>query len=133
MNKTYTKEKAIIEVSLLEDWVTKEIENAQTTVFCNYISKSKYKNGGWVNIYPTTYLVRDNESLPLLHALNIPVAPNKHHFQKAGHYKRFVLIFPPVPKSWKSFDFVEACDTNEGFFVENISRNNSGIYEIQLV
>ena len=132
MNKISTKVKPFIEVSLLDDWAAKELEDSQTTVFCNYISKTKYKNGGWVNIYPTTYLVNDNETLPLLHAVNIPIAPDKHHFQKAGQYKRFALIFPALPKSWKSFDFVESCTSNEGFLVENISRNDSGIYEIDL-
>ena len=47
-------------------------EEAQTIVHCNYVSKRKYVNGGWVNIYPTTYLVYLNEKLPLLHAEIFP-------------------------------------------------------------
>ena len=132
MNKAILKEKFTTDESLLEDFLTKEKEDSQTTVFCNYISKNKYVNGGWVNIQPTTFLVSDNDSLSLLHAINVPVAPDKHHFEKAGQHKRFELIFPALPKSWISFDFVESCSSGDGFVVENISRNNTGIYEIHL-
>lgn len=132
MANTILKENVQIDESLLEDWLAKEKEDAQTTIFCSYLSKPKYINGGWVNIYPTTFLVNDNDTLSLLHAVNIPLAPDKHHFEKAGQLKRFVLIFPAIPKNWNSFDFVESCSSGAGFVVKNVARNNSGIYEIML-
>jgi len=107
-------------------------EEAQTIVHCNYVSKRKYVNGGWVNIYPTTYLVHLNEKLPLLHAENIPMAPLLHVFKKVGELKQFTLIFPPIPKDWKTFSLIEKSGKYEGFTLLNIERNNSGVYDIGL-
>jgi len=132
MNRTISNPGVSIDDSILHELLTMECEDSQTIVFCNYISKTKYINGGWINIHPTTYLVNESESLQMLYAMNVPVAPRKHQFQKSGEYKRFALIFPPIPKSWKHFDFIESCSSGDGFYVDNISRNNSGIYEIYL-
>lgn len=107
-------------------------EEAQTLVHCNYVSKIKYINGGWVNIYPTTFLVHDNDVVPMTHAMNIPVAPHMHVFKKSGELKQFTLVFPPLPKEWDSFSLIENCGDHEGFVVINIERNNSGVYEIAL-
>jgi hypothetical protein len=131
-NESYSNVKINIDASFAEILNEDNNENAQTTVFCNYISKTIYTNGGWINIYPTTYLVCEMESLPLLHAFNVPVAPEKFHFEKAGQHKRFALIFPPVPKIWKTFSFLESCPHDGGFYYENIKRNDSGIYEINI-
>jgi hypothetical protein len=107
-------------------------EESQTTVLCNYISKQKYINGGWVNIYPTTYLVNKNQTLPLLHAQNIPLAPNRHVFKKAGELKQFILLFPAVPIDWEYFSVIEKCIDANGFVVSNIKRNKTGLYEISI-
>ena len=107
-------------------------EEAQTFLHCNYVSKRKYINGGWVNIHPTTYLVHGSESLPLLHAYNIPFAPQIHVFKKKGELKQFTLVFPPIPKDWESFSMIEECNSDEGFVVSNIKRNNSGVYEVAI-
>ena len=107
-------------------------EESQTIVHCNYVSKRKYVNGGWVNIYPTTYLVHHNEKLKLLHAENIPMAPEMHVFKRVGELKHFTLIFPSIPKDWETFSLIEKSDGQSGFIVSNIKRNNSGIYEIAL-
>jgi hypothetical protein len=107
-------------------------EEGQTVVHCNYISKRKYINGGWVNIYPTTYLVNNNSKLQMLHAENIPVAPSCYIFRNAGELKQFTLFFPVIPKDWEQFSMVEQCDSNDGFVVKNIKRNNSGVYELAI-
>lgn len=107
-------------------------EESQTIVHCNYVSKRKYVNGGWVNIYPTTYLVHHNEKLQLLHAENIPMAPQMHVFKRVGELKHFTLIFPSIPKDWETFSLVEKSDGQSGFIVSNIKRNNSGVYYIAL-
>jgi hypothetical protein len=107
-------------------------EEAQTLVHCNYVSKRKYTNGGWVNIYPTTFLVHENEVIPMLYAVNIPIAPNIHVFKSAGELKQFTLIFPPIPKEWYSFSLIENCNDHEGFVVINIERNDSGVYEVNI-
>ena len=105
-------------------------EDGQTIVHCSYVSKNKYANGGWVNIYPTTYLVHQKEKIQLLHADNIPMAPQIHAFKNAGELKHFTLIFPPVPNDWETFSLIEKSESHSGFIVANIKRNNSGVYEI---
>ena len=108
-------------------------EESQTTIHCNYVSKHKYINGGWLNIYATTYLsstTTNNTDLELQHVENVPIAPNKHFFTKVGDHKRFTLYFPAIPKDWETFDLVEKTNTGNGFVIKNIHRNNNGIYEI---
>ena len=107
-------------------------EDAQTLVHCSYVSKTKYINGGWVNIYPTTFLVHENEVLPMLHAFNVPIAPNTHVFKRVGELKQFTLVFPAVPKEWDTFSLIENCNDHEGFVVINIERNDSGVYEVNI-
>ena len=107
-------------------------EEAQTIVHCNYVSKRKYVNGGWVNIYPTTYLVHNDEKLQLIHAENIPFAPAIHKFNRSGELKRFTLIFPSIPKDWDSFSLIEDSGTHECFSVHNIQANHSGVYEVAI-
>lgn len=110
------------------------VEEACTIVHCTYVAKSKYINGGWVNIYPTTYLDKPGsfESLQLLHAFNIPIAPARHSFSQTGDVKRFTLYFPAVPKDWTLFSLIELSDGQDGFTEHNIKRNSTGVYEVFL-
>lgn len=121
-----------ISISTLKKIYESFQEDGQTIVHCSYVSKRKYVNGGWVNIYPTTFLMYYDEMLPLLHAENIPLGPGKHMFNKPGELKQFTLIFPPVPNGWEYFNLVEECPSTDGFVVTNIKRNNSGVYEVML-
>jgi hypothetical protein len=107
-------------------------EEAQTLVHCNYVSKRKFINGGWVNIHSTTYLEHNDETISLLHAENIPMAPGMHMFKRPGELKKFTLVFPRIPKEWKRFNLIEECPSGSGFLVTNIERNNTGIYEVSL-
>jgi hypothetical protein len=110
-------------------------ESGQTIVHCSYVSKHKYIFGGWVNIWPTTYLVDENDSvhLPLLHAERVPLAPQKHYFQEPGQLLSFTLHFPGIPKNWNQFSFKEIVSGGKkGFEVKTIYRNNVGVYHIEL-
>lgn len=106
----------------------------QTVVHCRYVSQTKYQNGGWVNIYATTYLVNPDtkDMLAMAQAFNVPVSPARHFFKQAGQLKQFTLLFPQVPKHWKRFHLLEVADTGGGFRVSDISRNDSGVYHVQL-
>jgi hypothetical protein len=128
---TYTRSVNIDKLTLIKLEESYK-EEAQTIVHCKYVSKHKYINGGWVNIFPTTYLSHNNEYLQMVHAVNIPIAPDIHIFKKKGELKLFTLFFPSIPKDWDSFSLIENCENHEGFQVINIKRNNSGIYEIAL-
>jgi len=113
--------------------MAEEIEG-QTVLHCNYVSKRKYVNGGWVNIYPTTFLVEETtgDSLQMIAAINVPVAPEKYFFSNPGELKSFALIFPLIPKSWKSFHLQECAGVYDGFNANHIQRNDSGIYQLEI-
>jgi len=133
-NQHLTKQTNLVEINIspLDEIYDSLHEEGQTIVHCRYVSKTKYINGGWVNIHPTTFLVREDETLPLLHAENIPMAPGMHMFKRPGEIKHFTLIFPAIPKEWKAFSFIEECSSGGGFVVRNMTRNDSGVYNIFL-
>jgi hypothetical protein len=109
-------------------------ENEGQTVFhCRYVSKLFYANGGWVNIDGDTYLENADtfEQLELLNAIGIPYAPFRHYFKNAGEIKNFSLIFPKIPKYWKTFHLVERAGSGS-FRVRDIMRNDLGVYHIEL-
>lgn len=110
-------------------------EQGMTIIHCRYTSKTIYVNGGWVNIFKTCYLVNPlGGKLQLLHSENIPVAPDRHFFQRKGQMKRFTLYFPSIPESWEVFDFMEDTGNGKtGFTVHGLKRNKIGVYEVTLV
>lgn len=110
-----------------------EVEG-QTLVHCKYVSKDKYKNGGWVNIYKTTFLVNPDtkDMLAMAQAFHVPVSPARHFFKQAGQLKQFTLLFPRIPKHWKRFHLLEVADKGGGFRVSDIARNERGVYHIEL-
>lgn len=111
-----------------------ETEEAATYVHCTYTSTKKYINGGWVNIWPTTYLVNaeNGDRIQLAHAVEIPVHPERHYFNRAGEQKNFVLIFPKLPSSWTCFHLIEYNEVSEAFTVRDIMRNDTGIYRVRV-
>jgi hypothetical protein len=124
-----------LENELLWEHLAEKAANAdgQTMLYCRYISKTYYQNGGWVNIDEDTYLENAHtfERIDLTHAIGIPLSPHRHFFKNGGELKQFVLLFPPIPKFWKTFHLVERAGAGS-FRVRDIERNNSGIYHIQL-
>ena len=138
MNTNLETEK-IMDVQIDESTLNKiksELEEeACTIVHCTYVSKTKYINGGWVNINPSTVLNQPDggaDQLSLLHAVNVPMAPERHQFSKAGETMHFTLYFSALPKDWTLFNFVEKAQYGDGFSVNNIPRNSTGVYSIWL-
>lgn len=109
-------------------------ESSFTMLYCKYITSPKYTAGWWVNIWKTSYLVNSstNESLALLNAINIPLAPEKHYLKKFGDSLDFVLVFPKIPAHWQVFNFIEKCNNEEGLAINGIVKNNTGIYRVQI-
>ena len=86
-----------------------------------------------IRIWKTTYLVDDASSVrsKLVHAENISIAPLWTRIPDGLKYS-FLLIFSGLPKSCKQFNLVEEIDQPGGFYIENISRNETDVYHIDL-
>ncbi len=126
--------KVKIDLSLIQIIRTNQIEESQTIIHCIYESPYKFQNGGWVNINTSTFLINNTSKLKLklIQAVNIPVAPARHSFNKPGERIRFTLIFEGLPKSWIRFDLCESSFLEDGFHVKDIKKNRTGVYEINL-
>ena len=110
-------------------------EEGQTIVHCQYRSKEKYVNGGWINIWKETYLYnkQSGSMLKMTHAIDVPIAPAKYYFKRAGDSKNFTLIFPRIPSNWDKFSLIEITDVlSPSFTVRNIERNDSGVYHVNI-
>ncbi len=86
-----------------------------------------------IRIWKTTYLIDKVSSArsKLVHAENISLAPVWTRIPDGGRYA-FLLIFSGLPKSCKQFNLVEEISQPGGFYLENISRNESDVYHIDL-
>jgi hypothetical protein len=86
-----------------------------------------------IRIWPTTFLVDSStgERSRLLHAENITYAPLWTAIDSGKSY-RFTLIFSALPKSCTFFDLLEDIPQPGGFFVHNIKRNKSDIYQVRV-
>jgi hypothetical protein len=121
-------------IVISEDLLSSVEEEGFTYLHCTYYTSPKYKYGWWVNIYLTSYLVdcASGEKLSMMDALQIPIAPARHYLKKKGDCLSFTLIFPMVPKTWSSFDFLETCGSRGGLSIKNISTNHSGVYKVMI-
>lgn len=115
-------------------WLHSKEDEAATIIHCLYTAPGIYHSGGWVSIWPTTYLVfnKGSERLQLLHAISIPVAPERKYFKREGETLPFTLIFPRIPDHWPLFHLHEHAGSGKGFKVNNIKRNESGIYRFKI-
>jgi hypothetical protein len=120
-----------IEVS--NDLLASFEEEGYTYLHCTYITSTRYSSGWWVNICQDSFLTNGKEEIKMLKAMNIPLSPKKHYLKKFGDSLQFVLIFPAVPKSWDTFNFLERTQptiTKDRTFDANLGyncRNNKKI------
>ncbi len=84
-------------------------ETGRTFIHCTFTSQPEYVDGGWLNIFSTTYLVNreTGKKLRMEFALDIPVAPKFHFFRRVNEQIRFTLIFPKLPADWQTFSLIE--------------------------
>lgn len=83
-----------------------------------------------IRIWPTTYLVQDNgERKNLLHAFRISPYPYWTVVQP-GH--TFTLVFEGLDKTCLLFDLLEEIPQEGGFFIENIERNKTDVYHLDV-
>lgn len=86
-----------------------------------------------IRIWRTTFLIGKNGEgrAGLVHAENITYAPVWTLVPKNFDYV-FLLIFGGLPKSCRVFDLVEEISQPGGFYVGDISRNETDVYHIDL-
>lgn len=140
-------------IEVCNDLLTSFEEEGYTYLHCTYFTSPRYKRGWWVNINKESYLINGKETIKMIQAINIPLSPEKHYLKKFGDCLRFTLIFPAVPNHWSCFNFIErmargltlheTVDSNDGsktisyheskgLYINNIVRNNSGVYRVKI-
>jgi hypothetical protein len=83
-----------------------------------------------IRIWPTTFLIQDNsDRKKLLHAFNISPYPN-WKIVNEGHV--FTLVFEGLDKHCLLFDVVEDIPEMGGFRFENIKRNDTDVYWVDV-
>jgi hypothetical protein len=124
----------LLEESLLTELLSQTKEEGATYVHCMYISPFEYVFGGWVNIWPTTFIVdaESGEKMQMSHAIGVPLNPSRHFFKRCGEQKWFTLIFPKMPKDWRQFHLIEYANGKESFQVKDIARNQTDVYKVTL-
>lgn len=97
-----------------------------TRIDFGHQTDSYYTRGGWVNIYPETFIriKGADEKYAMIRAENIPVKPGKHHYKSTVDNLHFSLYFPPLPDRTITFDLIEEePDTPTLFNYYNIRIN----------
>ncbi|HEX8040458.1 MAG TPA: hypothetical protein VF490_14970 [Chryseosolibacter sp.] len=109
-----------------------DLTSDDSFVYVHCYFQNKWENM-LIRIWKTTYLVdtvTGNRS-HLLHAENISIAPVWTHIPDGREYP-FLLIFSGLPKSCRLFNLVEEIPEPGGFFVGQISRNETDVYHIEV-
>lgn len=86
-----------------------------------------------IRIWRTTFLIDKSSGSRsfLVHAENITFAP-VWTVVPGNIMFHFLLIFSALPKSCTHFDLIEEIPQPGGFFVQNISRNATDVYHINI-
>lgn len=107
-------------------------QEAYTYLNCTYTTSRKFISDWWVNINLGSYLLNKNteERLIMIHVIYIPISPKKYYLKTFGESLSFTLIFPQIPNNWASFDFIENSNNSGGLRINNILRNDTGVYHV---
>ncbi len=119
-----TKRKTIEQVKQKEE---ADVES-QVVVHCRFTGRF---DDDKVRVWKSTFLVaRDSEHRSeLVSAFNVSMYP-EWTILKKGTVLNFTLIFTGLPKSCRSFDFLEIIPQPGGFVKRNIARNQTDVYRI---
>ncbi len=107
-------------------------ETGRAFIHCTFTSQPEYIDGGWLNIFPTTYLVNreSGKKLRMEFAFGFPVAPKYHFFRKVNEQIRFTLIIPKLPADWQTLTLIEESERENSLVKFDIKRNRFGVYKI---
>ena len=102
-------------------------EEKAVIVHCSYNAAID----GGIRIWNSTFLIdkASGDRSNMHHAENISIAPEWTYVPE-GKTHRFTLIFAPLPKSCEFFDLLEDIPQAGGFFIQNIKRNKSDVYDV---
>lgn len=89
----------------------KSIEATEEYTRIDFIYRSSkiYINGGWIQMDAGAYIqpVNTNIKYGLVKAIGIPIAPDKHYFNRQGEFHTYTLIFPALPKNTTKINIIE--------------------------
>jgi hypothetical protein len=130
IKETPAKVKPEVDTDTLTRIDSQTLEDSFVYVHCYF--RNSYKDM-LIRIWKSTYLVDKTSSArsKLVHAENISVAPQWTQIPDGVTYN-FLLIFSALPKACKLFDLIEDIPQAGGFFVPNISRNDTDVYHIDI-
>ena len=102
------------------------LNEEHTRIDFGYHTYPLYINGGWIKIAPETFIeVKETKKRYLLtKALNIPVSPDKLHFESQKDWQFFSLYFEPLPQINCTINVIED---------ENPTRDDFNYYDIELL
>ena len=86
-----------------------ECTDEYTRIDFIYKAPTHYINGGWVQMDRNCFIRRVGceTRYTLIQAINIPISPTKHYFNRSGEYLRYTLLFPALPKNTCKIDIIE--------------------------
>ncbi len=86
-----------------------ELSDEYTRIDFIYRASHRYINGGWIQMDRNAYIspVGSSTKYKLIQAINIPIAPIKHYFNREGEFHTYTLIFPALPANTEKIDIIE--------------------------
>jgi len=124
------KTKPVVDLDVLEAISPEVLQDGYVYVHCHF--RNEWQDA-LIRIWKTTFLVDHGSGTKsrLVHAENISLAPIWTMITDQQVHS-FLLIFEALPKGCKLFDMVEEIPQPGGFHIENIHRNPSDVYHIDL-
>jgi hypothetical protein len=113
--------------------VEKQVKAVQPEEKGVVIVHCRFSGEGAIRVWRSTYLLMKGSQhrSRLLHAENISLYPQWTEVGKRGH--TFTLFFDALPGSCTVFDLQEIIPQAGGFFIEGIVRNESDVYNVELI
>ncbi len=127
---TTTKPKVDITPTVKRQLLNQAEEESQVVVHCSYTGSIWDDH---IRIWESTFLCPSNTSRrsKLVFAENIVMFPQWMSV-KPGQTIVFTLVFKGLPKDCLQFDLLEDIPESDGFFIENIARNATDVYHLEL-
>jgi hypothetical protein len=119
-----------IEKKILEEIKEQSNTEQQVIVHCYFFTDSFFTR---YRVWPTTYLrdLHSSNRAELLLPINIPYYPQWKYITGIGKI-RWTLIFSSL-KDIKQFDLYEDIPTGNGFYSGTINRNETDVYQIEIL